>query len=70
MYYEAVIPTLRNGITYAKTLSALVLLAAGKNGLTSATCSLWNIAVIVSEFERRSETAATKSAKSEYQANR
>ena len=69
MFYEVVILMQRNGITYAKTLFALVSLAIGRNGLILAKWTRWNILPIVAEFERRSETAATEFAKGEYSAS-
>jgi len=47
MFYEVVILMQRNGITYAKTLFALVSLAIGRNGLILAKWTRWNILPIV-----------------------
>ena len=69
MFYEVVILMQRNGITYAKTLFALVSLAIGRNGLILAKWTRWNILPIVAEFERRSQTAATEFAKPKCSAN-
>jgi len=69
MFYEVVILMQRNGITYAKTLFALVSLAIGRNGRILAKWTRWNILPIVAEFDRRSETAATEFAKREYSAS-
>ena len=50
MFYEVVILMQRNGITYAKTLFALVSLAIGRNGLILAKWTRWNILPIVAEI--------------------